>query len=385
VLATAAPAHADDVVAYEVEGEADAAGTDPRVAALDDAFGRATQTVLRELVAGDVRAARKADLDREIVGHARLWVVGFSVVRDDTRDGRRDLGISVRIDRDKLRTRLDQLGVALIGGADKTRTVAVLLRVTSPTGVVASYGPDASQDVPGLTALTHVLRQAGLAIQRIPAGGAAARGAGELPLDDDEVAAIVGDVHADLALVAGVQVGQAVPVRGVATMARLVSAHVRMIVPSKPGEHAEDRDAFARVATEGEGAGDVASAAGRALAAAAADAVPPAPQAITAPAVFHGDDTLTPAPGVVFVRLPAATPYKLVTAEAKLLAGATGATGTTTATVRHLSPAGWVIGVTTSAAADVVAQTARRPPVTGATTQVKLSGEIVEVEVDAPP
>src|SRR5690606_19004686 len=57
---------------------------DPRVAALDEAFAGAVSTALAELVSSDVRAARKADLDKEIVGRARLWVAKFTVNKDTT-------------------------------------------------------------------------------------------------------------------------------------------------------------------------------------------------------------------------------------------------------------------------------------------------------------
>ncbi len=244
-LLASTPARADDVVSYEVVGDADASGADARTVALDDAFARATQTVVRELVAGDVRAARKADLDREIVGHARLWVVGFGVTHDDSHDGRRELTVAVRIDRDKLRARLGQLNVALIGGPDKSRGVVVLVRVTSSTGVEASYGPDAKDDMAALTSLTQAMQHAGLALRHAPTSGAAARGAGELPLDDGEATALAADAKAELALIAGVEVGDAVVVRGIATTARPVAVHVRMVVPGKPDD-ARDGNARAR-------------------------------------------------------------------------------------------------------------------------------------------
>jgi hypothetical protein len=377
LVCAAAPAFADDVVAYDVDGESDASAADPRTAALDDAFSRVAQTALRDLVAGDVRAARKTDLDRDIVGHARLWVAGFSVTADATDNNRRRLSVHVRINRDKLRGKLAELGIGLADGGDHGRSVAVLLRITSPTGVAASYGPDASLDVPGMTALAQALHGNDLAVRRAPTTGAAARGAGDLPLSDDEAAGLAADGHVDVALVAGVQVGDAVALRGLAASAHLVTAHVRMV---DPGKHDPIRTGVARAAALGDGADAIATAAGHALVAAVTDAVPPPPQSITTPTAFHGDDAPATAPGVVLVRLPTATPYKLVVAEAKLLAGATGVSE---ASIRHAGPAGWVIGATTTLSIDDVAQAAHRPPVAGATVQVKVAGNIVEVQVDA--
>ena len=103
LLALAGHAYAEDLVAYEAEGDAPVGGTDARTAALDDAFARAVSSALGDLVAGDVRTAHKGELDKEIVGHARLWVAKFTVTKDDTEDARRQLTVSVRIDRDKIR------------------------------------------------------------------------------------------------------------------------------------------------------------------------------------------------------------------------------------------------------------------------------------------
>ena len=79
MLALCAPAHAEEIVAYEAEGEAPVAAADPRIAALDDAFARAIAAALADLVAPEVRSAKQGDLDRELVGHARLWIVKFTV------------------------------------------------------------------------------------------------------------------------------------------------------------------------------------------------------------------------------------------------------------------------------------------------------------------
>ena len=353
VVTASSAARADDVVSYEVDGEADSAGADPRVAALDDAFSHAVQTALRDLVAGDIRAAHKADLDREVVGRSRLWVVKFTVGKDDTADGRRQLVVSVRIDRDKLRVRLGELGVPLIGASTNgpLRGVAVLLRVTQPDAVVATYGSTADPDAPGAPALATMLRSAGFTVRKASSSGPAARGAGELPLDDDEAAALATDAKADSAVVVGVTVGPATQVRGVATPAALVTAHVHLVDHGKPAG-----DGIAMAAALGD---DLPHAIDRAVVAAATDVVPAAPASLDQAAAFTGEDTPIAAPGVVLVRMPARTPYALVLAEARYLAGARGVQA---ATLRRLSPKGWVIGVTTADGPDAVAQVAKKPP-----------------------
>src|SRR5438128_2595365 len=97
-LALPGSAHAEDLATYDAEGDANAGGADPRLAALDEAFGRAVGLALIDIVTADVRSAKKADLDREIVAHARLWVATFAVVKDTTDDDRRQLKVSVRVD-----------------------------------------------------------------------------------------------------------------------------------------------------------------------------------------------------------------------------------------------------------------------------------------------
>src|SRR5512139_3126906 len=74
VMLLASVAQAEDVVAYQAEGDAPAASADARVMALDEAFARAVSSALVDLIAGEVRTQRKGELDREIVARARLWV-----------------------------------------------------------------------------------------------------------------------------------------------------------------------------------------------------------------------------------------------------------------------------------------------------------------------
>ena len=199
LLATVLPtvAYAEDVVAYQAEGDAPTSSADARVMALDEAFASAINGALADLVAGDIRTARKGELDKEIVGHARLWVVKFSVTKDETVEDRRELTVSVRVDRDKIRTRLGELGIttkdaAATSGEPAREDVTILLRIAAPSGVRAAYGPSADKDAPGVGALTTILRNNGFAVRRAPSSGAAPRADGELPLSDDEADALGG-------------------------------------------------------------------------------------------------------------------------------------------------------------------------------------------------
>ena len=388
-MLAAATAHAEDVVAYQAEGDAPAIGADPRTAALDDAFAHATASALADLVPPDALAAHKADLDREIIQHARLWVVKFSVTRDQTDADRRELSVSVKIDRDRLRAKLQQLGVpvqdatAVPDAAAATHTAAILLRVTTPDGAHANFGASAEPDVPGLAALTAAAHDAGFAIRSVtavgPPAGSGNPGDGQLTamLDDQSAATLAADAKAELALVAGVTVGPPVPVRGQPATAQLVTAHVRLI---DARQHQALGQGAATTAALGDGT--LATAAGAAVMAAAADALPPAPARLAQAGAYRGDDAPIAEPGVVLVRLPAHTPLALVLDEQHFLAGARGVRG---AMLRRMSPRGWVIGVQTDQPPEQVAQLARRPPAADTSVEVKIAGGIVEVTLSGAP
>ncbi|HUJ62028.1 MAG TPA: hypothetical protein VLX92_26160, partial [Kofleriaceae bacterium] len=314
---------ADDVVAYEAEGDAAATGDDPRVAALDDAFAHAVESALADLVSGDARTAHKGEIDREIIGHARLWVKKFTVTKDETNDDRRQLVVSVRIDRDKLRARLGELGIAIqdtgapLGtppDAAPARPAVVLLRLATPAGARADFGAAADADMPGLSAATNVLRAAGFAVRRASASGPTANPEGELPLDDDAADAQATSAGAELALVIGVSVGPAVAMRGQPGTAALVTAHARLLDHKKPVGQGS-------AVTAARGDAGTSYAIDLAVASALADAVPPAPKKLAAAAAYHGDDVPLAEPGLALVRLAAKTPWRGVQDELKYLAG----------------------------------------------------------------
>ncbi|MGE5186538.1 MAG: hypothetical protein ACM31C_30995 [Acidobacteriota bacterium] len=382
MLLLAGVAHAEDVVAYEAEGQAPAAGADARVAALDDGFARAVTTALAELVAPDQRAAHRADLDREIIGHARLWVKSYTVTKDETNDDRRQLVLSVRIDRDKLRARLGELGIATAdtGPAESqapgARPAVILLRVATPRGVRADWGDAADKDTPGLGVLSQALRDAGFAVKKAPGAGAAPAATGDLPLDDDASDPLADAAKAELVAIAGVTVGPSVPVRGQLQPAALVTAHVKLI--ERKG-HAVVGQGAAIAAARGE---DETYAVGRALRLALADVLPRQPAKLAQAAGFHGDDTPIADPGIVLVRLPPRTPWRLVLEEQKYLAGAKAVKA---ASLRRLSPSGWVIGVATTEPIDRIAAIARKPPTADSTPTVKIANSIVEVSLTGSP
>ena len=378
----AVPAYAEDIASYEVEGEADAAAGDPRVAALDEAFGRAVSSALADVLDAESRKANKPVLDKEILGRARLWVAKFSVSKDTTAEGRRQLTVVVRVDRDKMRERLEALNIRSAGpppdatlptGAQKA---VILLRVSDGERVRASYGMAASQDLPGLGALAAQLRKSGLAVQRAPVTGTV-RTTGDLPIDDQEADTLGVQAKVESVAIAGVSVGPPVAIRGVPSDGVLVTAHVRLVGKGKKlvGQ------GIAAAAARGTEAAVIAAAIERALVAAAEDVVP-TKQTIGQAGSFTGDDTPIGEPGVVLVRLPAKTPYALVAAELKYLAGAKGISR---AVLRRLSPGGWVIGVSTTESVQKIASIAKRAPSATSSANVKVVGDIVEVSLSGTP
>lgn len=383
-VAVPARARAEDIASYEMEGDADAGGSDPRVAALDEAFGRAIQAAVGELVDGDIRKANKKVLDTEIIGRARLWVAKFTVSKDETNDGRRQLTVMVRVDRDKLRARLGELGIAFgavgeVAPPPGAKSVVVLMRLSAPEGTRASYGLGAEKELQGMGAFAARLRGAGMTTKRAPASGPAAKPGGDLPFADDEADALAAEAKADVVAVAGVSVGEPIAVRGIASSGVLVTAHVKLI----PRGGKPLGQGMAVVAARGSEATVIASAIERALVAAASDVVPAPKTTLDAPApTFSGDDTPIAQDGIVLVRLSPRTPWGLVVAEQKYLQGAKGVQR---AVIRRLSPGGWVIGVTTTESIERIAAIAKKAPASDTSAKVKIVGNLVEVALSGSP
>ncbi|MDX2091814.1 MAG: hypothetical protein SFX73_28390 [Kofleriaceae bacterium] len=381
LLALSSVAVAEDIVAYETEGDAELSGSDPRVAALDEAFARGVSLALADVVAADVRTARKADLDREFVARARLWVAKFQVTKDTTEGERRQLRVTVRVDRDKVRAKLAELNIATMsaGEASRGRSVVVLLRVSDPESIHATYGQGAEKDVAGLGAISTALRGAGMTTKRATAAGPIARVDGDLPLSDDEADSLAADAKADFIAIAGVSAAAPVPVRGLPIHAMLTTAHVRVLERKSRKVLGQGT---AQVAARGVEPAAVAHAVDQALVAAFADVFPPAKPALAQSTGFTGDDTPLSDAGVVLVRLAPKTPWGLVAAELKYLQGAKGVQR---AVLRRLSPGGWVIGVSTSESIDRVSQIVKKAPTAETSARVKVSGDIVDVTLAGAP
>ncbi len=97
--------------------------------------------------------------------------------------------------------------------------------------------------------------------------------------------------------------------------------------------------------------------------------------------MFSGDDTPVAESGVVLVRLARTTQWPMVQAELKHLLGARGVSH---ATLRRVSPSGWVIGVTTTDSTERVASIVKKSPAADTTVTVKIVGDLVEAALSGP-
>lgn len=373
-------AWAEDVVAYQADGDADAGASDARVAALDEAFGKAVSQALGELVDPEIRRQNKPAIDRELLGRRRLWVAEFKVTKEQVVDDRKQLSVSVRIDRDKLRARLTELNIAVRGDAEAGGQVAtLLLRVVAPDGVRATYGLGAEREIAGSVALTGALRAAHFQLKRAPASGPAAKGDGELPFDDDVAEALGAEAKADVVVIASISVGAPVALRGVAANGVLVTATVRLL--DRKARRSLGQGGVVSVA-RGSDPGVVGYAIDRAVVAALTDVLPQQAQAVPQAEAVIDDQPPLAEPGIVLVRLPRTTPWGLVQAEVKHL---NGARGVTHATLRRVSSAGWVIGVETGESVERIAAAVKKSPAADTTVQVKIVGQVIEAGLAGAP
>ena len=323
--AAATPAAADDVVTYQAEGSAATTDSDARTHALDVAFAAAVTEAVADL-AGTAARAQADAVDREIIRRARRFVASFSVTDQRSTGADLILDVAVKVDRDKLRVRLGELGVVLaVTPTSPTpprvarRRATVLLRVTGLGRPLSTFGSAATADVPGLAAVGVALDRAGFAVVSSSAAGPAPADDGGLPVDDSGARALAADARADVAVVVGIAVGDAGPVRGVPTWAAPATAQVRVLDVATGAVLSE-----ARLATGAVGKADrerlpvaAAEAAAAAVITAGLSLAPPR----AAPIV---DGPPIAAARGVTVRIRGAAPWPTVTAIRARLASAPG-------------------------------------------------------------
>jgi hypothetical protein len=415
-----APARAEDLQTLEVTGEADEGASDSRGVAVDAAFAQATEDALADLVDKARRSEKRAVLNKEVIGRARRWVASYKVTGDQVAGGKRQLNVTVRINRELLKARLVELGVLEAGGAADPgepadgprpagepaspddgpssggqpssapaasssadprwagRTATLLLRARNKQKALVTFGASGEASPPGASAASAVMAERGLVVKPASLAGPAPReGEGdELPLDDGQARALAGSSKAELAVVVGVELSERQFVRGVATPMVLARAKARVVAR---GEGAEGEGSGSWVAVAGDGDR---LAVDRAVAMAVAAALPTtAPGRAAPPALTTDDRPLPSAEGGAWLRISARTQWTMVTALLKQFAKQQGAT----AELRRFSPAGYLLLVRGPNAdrAAAIARAAPLPEGAGAL-KVRTDRGVVTVRVEGP-
>lgn len=422
LLASAAPAGAEDIKTFEVTGEADEGASDSRGVAVDAAFAQATEDALEELLTKAQRSEKRSVLNKEVVGRARRWVASYKVTGDQVAGGKRQLTVTVRLNRELLRARLLELGVLEAsepangqgtepagddtGGQDDGpvvdpkgqpgtggtpvpvsssadprwagRTATLLLRARHKAKAVVTFGAAGEASPPGANVAAGVMADRGLVVKPASLAGPAPREGeeDELPLDDGQARALAGAAKAELAVVVGVELSERQFVRGIATPMVLARAWARVVARGE-GAEGEGRGSWVAVAGDGDRL-----AVDRAVAAAVAAALPTtAPGRAAQPQLTTDDQPLPSAEGGAWLRIGPRTPWTVVTALLKQFAKQQGAT----AELRRLSPAGYLVLVRGPNAdrAAAIARAAQLPEGAGSL-KVRTDRGVVMVRLEGP-
>ncbi len=376
-----------------VEAEADAGASDARVVALDGAFANAVNKSVEDLADRKQLAAKRADYEKEIVGRARLWVASFSVTRDQVVDGRRRLTVNVRIDQRKLGLRMQQLGIiqtvpdgdgsgsvpgAGVATVDGT-SVTLLARALSPTAVRANYGATASK-LPEFEGFKAALAGRGYRLRPTPAAGPAATRAGEIPMNDTAALAFAGDAKADSALIVGLEVLEPTAIRGAVGVYVVAHARARWL-QRKSGNAIVDLQRTVLLPHAADEDGDKAGrqAIGEVLLALQAATTPPRSLG-AAPLLARDVPTVVAGDGQVAVIVSRAAPAAVVAALVKAL---NGQSGNTNVALAQLSPAGYVVMVTTGQSLSKIAGQVRKITALDRTISADVKGNVVRAVVSA--
>lgn len=417
LAAAPSTALAEDIQTFEVTGEADAAASDSRGVAVDSAFARATEEALDDLLPKAVRTEKRAVLNKEVIGRARRWVSSYKVTGDEQSGGKRQLTVSVRINREALLARLVELGLAAATaappddgpitspgnpggpsdpadpahpGADPPitpsssadprwagRTATLLLRARRQAQALATFGVSGDSKAPGAALATALMSERGLVVKPASLAGPSPRLEGELPLDDGQARSLAGAARAELAVVVGVELSERQYLRGVATPMVLATASARVVARAE-GAEGEGRGSAVAIVGDGDR-----QAIDRAVATAVGAALPTtAAGRAAAPQLTRDDQPLPVLEGGAWIRLGAHTPWSVVTALMRHFAKQQGFT----AELRRLSPAGYLVLVRSDKGLERAAAIARSLPLPEGSGALKVRSDrgVITVRVEAP-
>ena len=236
------PALADEVGSYEVVGVAPESDGGAREVALDRAFAVAVEKALVEMVAKKVRTAQDKKLRTEVILRARLFVSSYKVTDTFSSEGNVSLTVTVHVDFDKIRARLDELGIdplvnvveaPPLPSGDRPK-IAVLLHSDVAGDIDVTFGDEVTRSGDRSIAarlFTDAVTATGFDVARsrgakAPVTREADQG---LPLTDAAARALAQDLDSGGAFVIGVQASQAGPIRGTRLVGATCVVHVRVI------------------------------------------------------------------------------------------------------------------------------------------------------------
>lgn len=237
----ARPAHAGDMVGYEVTGEATESEATARSQALDQAFASAVERALADVLSPEMRRKHRKSIHANIVRRARLHVISYRVNKQTSVEGKLTLQVGVLIDRDRVREALGKLGIdhkrasatPAPGGRPK---VVVLLHATVAGKTHVTYGsaPTGRDGGEAGRAFIAELKRRGFdvvastgtpEVSRNPEPG--------LPFDDQAALAMALRAKAGGAFVVGIEVREGGAIRGTRLRGATGRAHLRLLDTAK--------------------------------------------------------------------------------------------------------------------------------------------------------
>lgn len=241
VAASGGDARADDRPTFEVSGTAEGRGDEARTRALDQAFAEAIEEALVEVLGADTAAQKKAELQAKIVRRSRLYVASYKVFDERVVEGETRLQIRARVDIEKLRSALEDIGVwsadpedeAPPDSAGPRPKVAVFLAMSTEAGSVTTFGSSGTDDIGAAKAAVRELHErgfelvsaAGTRVERVAVGDES----DGLPLADASAADLARKLGAGAALIIGLVTSDDGRIRGTTFAGAAASGQARLL------------------------------------------------------------------------------------------------------------------------------------------------------------
>ena len=235
-----------------------------RTRAIDQAFAAAIGQQLDRWLTASERAAHQDALDRDVTGRARLYVASYRVAGEQQSGGQTSVTVEVTLDLDKLGATLNELGLTpgagsgtvgatpaaagpaamapspagtTAGGVGQP-TAILLLKVTTPSGTITTFGQGGGSGGEAGAALARELDAMGFSLRQTAGQSVAVSASGEAPEGDAQALLPVGDqaavdlarrVGASAAWVVGIDIRPDGTIRGTHLLGAAGRAAVRVL------------------------------------------------------------------------------------------------------------------------------------------------------------